>query len=151
MLEGADYYRMTTLKEAHAAWKRRVRHFERSLSQIKAAYTNGAIADMVHGEQQLNEVNIKWNDFEDAYATFEINYPEPENLAPEQPKDAQVCQERIELYDRAHNAQVTFRLEANRVLADLRRTAAPVVRKLTSAQRVNAIKARRKGIKYLRS
>ena len=49
----------------------------------------------------------------------------------------------MELYDRAHDAQVAFRLEANRVLADLRRTAAPVVGKLTSARRANAIKVKR--------
>ena len=42
-------------------------------------------------------------------------------------------------------------MEADRVLADLRRTAAPVVRKLMSAQRANAIKVKKdKVIKELK-
>ena len=126
LLEAADYqssYRMTTLKKAHAAWKRRVSSFERSLNQIKAAYTNGAITDVEHGEQQLREANLTWNSLEEAYAMFEVDYPEPENLELEQPEDAGVYQERMELFKRALDAETTFSLEANRVIANLRMVA----------------------------
>ena len=52
----------------------------------------------------------------------------------------------MELYDIAYDAQVTFRVEANRALVILRRTAVPVVGKLTSAQRAHAIKAKRNSV-----
>ena len=71
---------MTTLKRAHTAWKRRVDGFEKVLSHAKAAYTNGAIADVEDGEQQLREAHLRWNSFEEAFAMFEVDYPEPENL-----------------------------------------------------------------------
>ena len=48
------------------------------------------------------------------------------------PEDTLPYQERIELCNEVYNAQATFCFEANRVLANLRRTADPVARNLTS-------------------
>ena len=88
LLEGTNHHRMTTLKKAHTAWKRRVKGFEKALYQIEAAVTNSAITDVEYEEQQLKEVNLLWDKLEETYAEFEDEYPEPEEPVLEQSDEA---------------------------------------------------------------
>ena len=73
--------------------KRRVNGFEKALNQIKAAFTNDAIADMEYGEQQLKRVDLLWDKLEETYAAFEDEYPEPEKHVLEEPDKTQVYQD----------------------------------------------------------
>ena len=98
---------------------------------------------MEYEEQQIRKVNLLWDKLEETYAAFEDEYPEPEEPVLEEPDEAQVYQERVQLYDRAGNIHIASILEAKKVLANLRKTTAPVARELTSTQKANAIKAKR--------
>ena len=66
---------MATLKKSLATWKRKVNGFEKTINQIKVAFTNGTIVDMEYGEQQLKDVNLKWDILEEAYDRFEDDFP----------------------------------------------------------------------------
>ena len=69
---------MTTLKDAHTTWKRRMTTFKKDLEQTKAAYTNDAVADVEYGEQQLRRIDLLWDKLEEAFTVFKHKHPEPD-------------------------------------------------------------------------